>query len=80
MKNNIKNVDFIKIDTEGSEPHILKGAKQTIELYSPLIEIEVNGLSEKIYNISQDEVFMYLKEINYSLFANRGANLFFHRS
>jgi FkbM family methyltransferase len=80
IKNNIKNVDFIKIDTEGSELHVLKGAKQTIELYSPLIEIEVNGLSERLYNVHENEILIYLKEMNYSLFANRGANLFFYRT
>jgi len=78
IKYNIKNVDFIKIDTEGSELHVLKGAKQTIELYNPLIEIEVNGLSEKVYNISENDIFLYLKELKYTLFANKGANLFFH--
>jgi len=75
-----QDVDFIKIDTEGSELHVLKGAKQTIELYSPLIEIEVNGLSERIYNIHENEMFTYLKEMKYSLFANKGANLFFYRT
>lgn len=36
---NIKNVDFIKIDTEGYEAKILKGAEKTIEKYKPIISM-----------------------------------------
>ena len=32
--------DFIKIDTEGSEPYILKGGMETISKYKPTILIE----------------------------------------
>ncbi len=36
----IKNVDLIKIDTEGEEKNVLKGAKETIEKFSPQIIID----------------------------------------
>ena len=32
--------DFIKIDVEGSERHVLKGAMKTIKKYKPTIMIE----------------------------------------
>jgi FkbM family methyltransferase len=31
LEHNIKNIDFLKIDTEGSEMNVLRGAKTTIE-------------------------------------------------
>jgi len=39
-ENNIKNVDVIKIDTDGSEVKIIKGAIKTIEKYKPVILCE----------------------------------------
>jgi len=38
-KNKIKKIDFIKIDTEGYELKILKGAKETIKKFKPKIAI-----------------------------------------
>lgn len=34
---NLPRVDFIKIDTEGSEANILRGARETIKRFSPVI-------------------------------------------
>jgi len=41
--------DFIKIDAENSELEILKGAKDTIERYHPIITVEVGdyGFNDK---------------------------------
>ena len=38
-ENNIEKVDFIKIDTEGSEREIIKGAKETIRKFKPKMAI-----------------------------------------
>lgn len=39
--------DFIKIDVEGMEFDVLRGAKKTVLKYKPLIMIEENGLCER---------------------------------
>ena len=62
------NIDFIKIDTEGFELNVLKGAEQTIIRNKPLIEIEVNGLSEKHYGINSEIIFNYLYSLGAVLF------------
>jgi FkbM family methyltransferase len=36
-------VDFIKIDTEGSEPNVLEGARQTIHASAPTLYLELGG-------------------------------------
>lgn len=41
------NVGFIKIDVEGMEFDVLKGAQKTIEKYKPFIMIEENRLCER---------------------------------
>jgi len=75
--NNITDVDFIKIDTEGSELFILEGAKNTIVKYKPLIQIAVNGLNDSLYSVPSSLIVSFLISIGYKLFANKGANLFF---
>lgn len=54
----ISNCDLIKIDTDGSELSVLKGALLVIEKYKPLIIVETNG---------SNEVLGLLKQLNYSL-------------
>jgi hypothetical protein len=53
-------VDFIKIDAEGFEKHILEGAAAAIARYLPAIFIEVFPENEK-------EVFSMLKSLGYRL-------------
>jgi len=55
---NFKNIDFIKIDVEGYECEVLKGAMDTIKKFKPYIFIEVSwgtnhpnwDENKKIYN------------------------------
>lgn len=51
----LKNVDLLKIDAEGFEPQVLKGAEQLIAKHRPALFIETNN--EKTFN----EVAMFLK-------------------
>ncbi|MCU0549632.1 MAG: FkbM family methyltransferase [Leptolyngbya sp. Prado105] len=39
---NLSIVDFIKIDVEGFEGQVLKGAKQTLATYRPIVVLELN--------------------------------------
>jgi FkbM family methyltransferase len=43
---NIERVDFIKIDTEGSEREIIKGAKETIKKFKPRMAIAAYHLPD----------------------------------
>ena len=38
----VGHVDFIKIDVEGFEPHVLHGARQTLERHRPTVVLELN--------------------------------------
>ncbi|MCX7998577.1 MAG: FkbM family methyltransferase, partial [Leptospiraceae bacterium] len=42
----IKQVDFIKIDTEGAEKEIIKGAKETIRKFKPRMAIAAYHLPD----------------------------------
>jgi FkbM family methyltransferase len=40
---NLENVSFMKIDVEGHEVQVIKGAMQTIEKYKPVMIVEILG-------------------------------------
>ena len=64
----LTDVDFLKIDTEGTELFVLQGGLQTILKYKPLIQVEHNSLSDKFYNVSRQQLLKPLLEIGYTIF------------
>jgi len=61
-KFNLKNLDFLKIDTQGSELEILKGLGENFPLMMK-IEVQIIPMYEKVPNWS--ELINYLYKINY---------------
>ncbi|MBI4244747.1 MAG: FkbM family methyltransferase [Planctomycetes bacterium] len=59
--NPVKNVDFVKIDAEGSEMLILNGMLNVIEKFRPKLCIEINGYALKCAGTSPLEVVLFLK-------------------
>lgn len=74
----LDDVDFLKIDTEGSELLVLKGAKKTIEKCKPFIQVECNFLSDTLFGIQTSTLIDYLTSIGYVLYDKSDANLFFY--
>jgi FkbM family methyltransferase len=63
----IEKVNAIKIDVEGYEFKILKGALNTIKTNKPILFIEIDDLNLKEQHTSPKEVFNFLKDLNYSI-------------
>lgn len=57
-QNNFESIDLLKIDVDGIELDILKGASKIIKRDRPIIIVEVNA---------DEEIFDFLKEHNYLL-------------
>ena len=57
LQNNVQP-NFIKIDVDGYEMNVLKGLRQTITKFKPIMVIETND---------DYEVLNFLKECNYKL-------------
>ena len=76
--NHVESIDFIKIDTHGSEFFVLEGARETILKWKPLIQIETNIHSKNLYNIEKHYTINYLLDLGYAFFDNDGLNPFFY--
>jgi hypothetical protein len=62
-----KKIDLLKIDTEGTELMILKGVTDIIIKNHPVIVLEMNDLSRRFYNITDEEIVTYLEQFNYKI-------------
>jgi len=61
----VQSIEFMKLDVEGFEYEVLKGAVGVIEKHKPAIAIEV--LSDEITD-GQSSTLNYLRDLNYSRF------------
>ncbi len=67
VRHNITRLDLLKIDVDGIELEILKGAKQLIKKLRPIIIVEVNEKSEIIdFLLDNNYKILNLKMENYS--------------
>ena len=69
-----EDVGFIKLDVEGYEYFALKGAKETIMKYKPIIHLEDKGHSEQ-YGIEEGAATAFVKELGAELLATYKRNL-----
>jgi len=58
-------VDFVRMDSEGYELHILKGLKKTLEKFKPIISIELHKRQLGIEGTK--EFFKLMKELDYEV-------------
>lgn len=69
IEKNIKNLDFIKIDVEGFEYHVLNGSTATLMRYKPTIFLEVNDKYLQQQGFSAQLIFDFLKKLGYEITA-----------
>ena len=62
------DIDLIKIDVEGYEMEVLKGAMKTMEKVKYLM-IELNNNTKK-YGSSNNQIERYLRKIGYKVLLN----------
>jgi FkbM family methyltransferase len=66
---NRPNVSTIKIDVEGAELSVLRGAKNCIENCRPCILLEWNALNFAPYHFESEDLLYFAKDIRYKLFS-----------
>jgi FkbM family methyltransferase len=65
----ISHVDFLKVDVEGAEPLVLRGANQTIEKFKPAILFEINAPAMKALGFACDTTWAILNEYGYAFYS-----------
>tara|TARA_A100001015_G_scaffold300751_1_gene386631 strand:- start:288 stop:581 length:294 start_codon:yes stop_codon:yes gene_type:complete len=56
-----QKIDLIKIDVEGAEFNVLKGAKRILKEYRPIIIIEFGLGASNFYKVNPVEVYKFKK-------------------
>jgi FkbM family methyltransferase len=73
-KNHIDKINFIKIDAQGGEGHVLKGAQKTIAQCRPIIVMEHDPLWIKRSQMTLKQVLKFIPEyIFYEILGRRNA-------
>jgi FkbM family methyltransferase len=62
-------IDFIKIDVEGGEFGVLKGAKKLLMQSRPLLIFECGLGASEFYGTKPDDLVDYMNELNYGIFS-----------
>jgi len=72
---NLQQIDFIKIDVEGFEEHVLRGAKQTLSSNKPVVVLELNHWCLNAFQrTSIPDFFDFLRSMFPILLAVDGSN------
>ena len=62
---NYKKVSFIKVDVEGAELMVLKGAIKTIKKSRPVVMIEIEDRWIESYDIKRKDIGNFFSDLNY---------------
>lgn len=73
--NNILRIDFIKIDTDGHEYDVLKGAKETIRKYKPDVVFEVGLYILEEQSINFIDILSFFEAIQYEIYTIKGKRI-----
>jgi FkbM family methyltransferase len=66
-ENDIKDINLIKIDVEGFEYNVLKGAESTIRTFSPILFIELDDNNLKEQGASASDLVDFLTGLGYTI-------------
>ena len=64
----LKRVDFIKIDAEGAELHILEGGKHLLEEMRPTLLCEIADVRTRSFGYAAEMIYSFLEQRSYRWF------------
>lgn len=68
----LTRLDFLKIDVEGGELHVLRGGEETIGRYQPTVLAEIEARHIDRYAYTPEDVVGWLTSRGYRMYAWRG--------
>lgn len=60
-------IDVVKLDTEGSELLVLRGAKEFLTTVRPVLYLEIEPLNLKAYPYGAPDIYRYITSLGYAL-------------
>jgi FkbM family methyltransferase len=75
----VSRVDAIKIDVEGAEMLVLRGARQTLSRFSPVVVIEVVDSQLQLMGTSSAEITEFLRQLGYTARHSADSNVEFRK-
>ena len=67
----ITRLDFIKIDVEGGELHVLHGGERTIKEFKPALLVEIEARHTARYQYAPTDIVDWLTERDYAMYTWR---------
>lgn len=68
----LQKVNLVKIDVEGAEGEVLRGAQETLRRFRPLLVMEVDRLREEAWGDSPQAILADLEQHGYALYTLEG--------
>jgi len=62
-------VDFLKLDVEGAEELVLRGARSMLERWRPIVLFEVNPRATEGVGLTVSASWDFLRQMGYDFFA-----------
>jgi FkbM family methyltransferase len=75
IKKGKPKIDLIKVDTEGSELLIFKGAKELLTECKPDIFFEMQEVNYRVYGYTWKDVLSFFEKNSYSIYVEKGEKL-----
>lgn len=67
----LKKVNFIKIDAEGAELKVLKGAKETLISFKPLVILALHPIAIAANGDSLHNIYEYIQSLGYKIYMDQ---------
>jgi FkbM family methyltransferase len=67
QRSGVSRVDVVKIDVEGSEFQVLKGAQETLARYRPVLVVELDDVLLNTMATNSAEIIAFLESLQYRL-------------
>lgn len=71
----LPHLRYVKVDAEGAEWHIIRGALQSLNKFRPVVSFEFGTYSNRAYNIAPADMAVLWKRLGYTIISIEGESL-----